>query len=335
MPDGGIPQPMMHPEMPLFRTLQYGWFVAAMVHSYGEFLSVFAKEHASAAWLQEPLHYHHAVAFFMVSVLLVLSILTLRPESIRYQIGHLVWTMLALLLTVGQMMKAAYMVHEACFFFFFPAWLVINNDCWAYFWGMLFGKKIINRPFLRLSPNKTWEGFIGAFFSTVIVSFYSSSYFSQFTWMSCPSTDLTTTFHPVSACTMPAVFVQGDVVIPGWLATVTGGLLQDTMVLKPIQLHAIGFAVFASSVAPFGGFLASAIKRANHVKDFDSVIPGHGGFTDRMDCQMVMSIFVWVYYVSFMSAYTSPADKMMEEWGRLPVADQTDVFRRISQAIAS
>ena len=49
----------------------------------------------------------------------------------------------------------------------------------------------------------------------MIVSFYSSSYFSQFTWMSCPSTDLTTTFHPVSACTMPAVFVQGDVVIPG------------------------------------------------------------------------------------------------------------------------
>ena len=73
--------------MPLFRTLQYGWFVAAMVHSYGEFLSVFAKEHASAAWLQEPLHYHHAVAFFMVSVLLVLSILTLRPESIRYQVN--------------------------------------------------------------------------------------------------------------------------------------------------------------------------------------------------------------------------------------------------------
>lgn len=68
MPDGGIPKPMMHPEMPLFRTLQYGWFVAAMVNTYGEFLSAFANEHSSAAWLLKPLHYHHAVAFFLVSV---------------------------------------------------------------------------------------------------------------------------------------------------------------------------------------------------------------------------------------------------------------------------
>ena len=95
--------------------------------------------------------------------------------------------------------------------------------------------------------------------------------------MACPSTDLTAQFHPVSTCEIPEVFVEGDVVIPDWLAACTGGLLQDTMVLKPIQVHAIAFAVFASSVAPFGGFLASAIKRANHVKDFDSVIPGHGG----------------------------------------------------------
>jgi phosphatidate cytidylyltransferase len=77
----------------------------------------------------------------------------------------------------------------------------------------------------------------------------------------CPSTELTTQFHPVSDCELPSYFVPQDVVIPGWLATATGGYLQDTMVLRPIQLHALAFAAFASSVAPFGGFLASAIKR--------------------------------------------------------------------------
>lgn len=44
---------------------------------------------------------------------------------------------------------------------------------------------------------------------------------------------------------------------------------------------------FASLVAPFGGFFASGFKRAFNIKDFGHSIPGHGGMTDRMDCQYV------------------------------------------------
>lgn len=46
-------------------------------------------------------------------------------------------------------------------------------------------------------------------------------------------------------------------------------------------------AIFASLVAPFGGFFASGFKRAFNIKDFGQSIPGHGGMTDRMDCQYV------------------------------------------------
>jgi len=62
------------------------------------------------------------------------------------------------------------------------------------------------------------------------------------------------------------------------------------------------YALFASFVAPFGGFFASAIKRAFKIKDFDSFIPGHGGVTDRMDCQMIMSLFGYVYYTTFIAS---------------------------------
>jgi len=48
-------------------------------------------------------------------------------------------------------------------------------------------------------------------------------------------------------------------------------------------------ATFASLVAPFGGFFASGFKRAFNIKDFGHSIPGHGGMTDRMDCQCVHS----------------------------------------------
>ena len=45
-------------------------------------------------------------------------------------------------------------------------------------------------------------------------------------------------------------------------------------------------AAFASIIAPFGGFFASGFKRGFKIKDFGDSIPGHGGMTDRMDCQV-------------------------------------------------
>ncbi|KAI7986689.1 Phosphatidate cytidylyltransferase 1 [Camellia lanceoleosa] len=53
----------------------------------------------------------------------------------------------------------------------------------------------------------------------------------------------------------------------------------------PVQWHAVWLGLFASIIAPFGGFFASGFKRAFKIKDFGDSIPGHGGMTDRMDCQ--------------------------------------------------
>mmetsp|Transcript_13661 Transcript_13661/g.2005 ORF Transcript_13661/g.2005 Transcript_13661/m.2005 type:complete len:84 (+) Transcript_13661:239-490(+) len=54
-------------------------------------------------------------------------------------------------------------------------------------------------------------------------------------------------------------------------------------------------SLFASLIAPFGGFFASGIKRALKIKDFGDVIPGHGGLIDRFDCQLIMAMFAYVY----------------------------------------
>lgn len=53
-----------------------------------------------------------------------------------------------------------------------------------------------------------------------------------------------------------------------------------------VQFHAVVLAAFASIIAPFGGFFASGFKRGFKIKDFGDSIPGHGGMTDRMDCQV-------------------------------------------------
>ena len=45
-----------------------------------------------------------------------------------------------------------------------PVSMIICNDIMAYMFGFFFGKT----PLIKLSPKKTWEGFIGGAFSTVI-----------------------------------------------------------------------------------------------------------------------------------------------------------------------
>lgn len=75
--------------------------------------------------------------------------------------------------------------------------------------------------------------------------------------------------------------------------------LGATVTFRPVLLHVLFMAVFASLIAPFGGFFASGLKRAFKIKDFDNLIPGHGGVVDRFDCQLVQSAFANAYYVSF------------------------------------
>lgn len=62
---------------------------------------------------------------------------------------------------------------------------------------------------------------------------------------------------------------------------------------------ACAVAAFVSFVAPFGGFLASVVKRAHGKKDFGTWIPGHGGVVDRLDCQVVTAPFVYFYLKNF------------------------------------
>ena len=72
--------------------------------------------------------------------------------------------------------------------------------------------------------------------------------------------------------------------------------VQELTLDSPMQFHIFALATFASLIAPFGGFFASGLKRTFNIKDFGDSIPGHGGMTDRMDCQFIMGFFTFVYY---------------------------------------
>lgn len=65
--------------------------------------------------------------------------------------------------------------------------------------------------------------------------------------------------------------------------------------------HFIGFAlmgIVGSIFGQFGDMTASAMKRVTKIKDFGTLIPGHGGIVDRMDSIIFVAPFV--YYASML-----------------------------------
>ncbi len=115
------------------------------------------------------------------------------------------------------------------------------NDVFQYAWGKSFGKtKILP----TVSPNKTWEGFVGGVLTTVVV-----------------------------------------------------GLLLKF--LTPFGIGATALISFAVAISGFcGDVVMSAVKRDAGIKDFGTLIPGHGGMLDRVDslCYTAPIFFHIVHY---------------------------------------
>ena len=100
------------------------------------------------------------------------------------------------------------------------------SDVLQYVWGKLLGRHKITPV---VSPNKTWEGFVGGVFSATAIG-------AALWWM--------TPFTPAVAAAVS------------------------------LTIALMGFA---------GGLTMSAIKRDRGVKDYGTLIKGHGGILDRMD----------------------------------------------------
>lgn len=110
----------------------------------------------------------------------------------------------------------------------------------------------------------------------------------------------------------------------------------DKVTIAPIHFHVAVMATFASLIAPFGGFFASGLKRTFKVKDFGDSIPGHGGMTDRMDCQFIMGFFVFMYYQSFIAEYKTTVGGMIElAIGGLSAEEQMELVKALSKHLVN
>jgi len=212
--------------------------------------------------------YYKIILFFAYGLGLMMYIGSLKKQSLRLQLLLLATIHIAVYLMGKSCCYAIKNIVRGKFYYFYPAILVISNDIFAYIVGKTIGK----RQLFSLSPNKTLEGFIGAFFFTTVTGAFLSHLKLKY-----------------------KMFPDGLDVIMALPCSSTIKHLE----IPVLYFHNLMFCGYASFVAPFAGFLGSAIKRAFKRKDFGAIIPGHGGLTDRMDCQLLMVFFTHLYLKSF------------------------------------
>ena len=135
---------------------------------------------------------------------------------------------------------------------------------------------------------------------TMVFAWFFSGFLAQFPYVTCPVENLTTSSLSSNDCSTNLIYISRQIEIPSPLLDLIRTFIPfapwKSFSVAPVQLHALVLAAFASLVAPFGGFFASGFKRAFNIKDFGDSIPGHGGLTDRFDCQVCFAIILLIFF---------------------------------------
>ena len=276
--------------LPLFRSLNWYFVLVVSYFSYGITFQHLFDELDERSHIHKVFKsYHFFISFLLYMAGFVVFVLTLKKGYYKIQFKLYGWSHLAILVFMTQGHFLVQCTFTGLIWVILPVSIVICNDMMAYICGFFFGRT----PLISVSPKKTWEGFIGGMIATIIFGFFFSGYLFQFPTLVCPIDSLVSSFPYTLNCTPSEIFQPAFYEIPFSFP------LQGVY-LYPCQLHALVFAVFGSIIAPFGGFFASGFKRAFKLKDFDDLIPGHGGAIDRCDCQFLMASFVYVYIITFL-----------------------------------
>ncbi|KAM0247409.1 hypothetical protein ACHAP5_004048 [Fusarium lateritium] len=290
------------------KSLNWYWLATTMYFLYGETVIYYFKHIILVDKVLLPLATHHRFISFILYVFgFVFFVTSLQAGHYKFQFTNFAWTHMALYLIVVQAHFIMNNVFEGMIWFFLPAALVITNDIFAYICGILFGRTQL----IKLSPKKTVEGFVGAWIMTIIFALLLSSIMMRSKYFTCPVNDLGANIFTGLQCDPNPAFLPKTYEMPD-LFFLPETAQNISFTIAPMQIHSLNLATFASLIAPFGGFFASGLKRTFKIKDFGDSIPGHGGITDRMDCQFIMGFFAYMYFHTFIAVHKVSLGSVLE-----------------------
>lgn len=301
--------------LPWFRSLSWYFLLTSNYFFYGENLvDYFGVAINRVGYLKFLVTYHRFLSFCLYCIGFVWFVLSLVKKYYMKQFSLFAWTHVSLLIVVTQSYLIIQNIFEGLIWFIVPVSMIVCNDVMAYMFGFFFGRT----PLIKLSPKKTWEGFIGGGFATIVFGILISMFFCQFQYFVCPIEYSEELGRMTMECEPNYLFTKQ-----------TYTFLGKSFNICPFILHSLSLSTFSSVIGPFGGFFASGFKRAFKIKDFGDMIPGHGGIMDRFDCQFLMATFVNVYISSFIRT-PSPA-KLLSQIYSLKPEQQIQIYNTLRE----
>ena len=102
--------------------------------------------------------------------------------------------------------------------------------------------------------------------------------------------------HKLAPLVSPGKTVEGLAGLV--LGSTVACLIFGYYLLPEIPLtHVAIIAFIGSIIGQLGDICESAIKRTYGLKDASSILPGHGGILDRLDCLLFIVPFVYYYRI--------------------------------------
>lgn len=141
---------------------------------------IFVKR--SQEYLRFLVTYHRFLSFTLYCIGFVWFVLSLVKKYYMKQFSLFAWTHVALLIVVTQSYLIIQNIFEGLIWAIVPVSMIVCNDVMAYMFGFFFGRT----PLIKLSPKKTWEGFVGGGISTVIFGVLFSYLLVQYQFFVCP-----------------------------------------------------------------------------------------------------------------------------------------------------
>ncbi|XP_017464923.1 PREDICTED: phosphatidate cytidylyltransferase, photoreceptor-specific [Rhagoletis zephyria] len=307
--------------LPWFRSLSWYFLLTSNYFFYGENLvDYFGVVINRVEYLKFLVTYHRFLSFALYCIGFVWFVLSLVKKYYMKQFSLFAWTHVSLLIVVTQSYLIIQNIFEGLIWFIVPVSMIVCNDVMAYLFGFFFGRT----PLIKLSPKKTWEGFIGGGFATVIFGIVFSYILCHYQYFVCPILYSEELGRMTMACEPSYLFTKQD-----YSLSVFG--IGKYISMYPFVWHSISLSLFSSIIGPFGGFFASGFKRAFKIKDFGDMIPGHGGIMDRFDCQFLMATFVNVYISSFIR--TPAPSKILTQIYNLRPEQQLQIYQSLKESL--